>query len=49
MNEGNWVIVDAGDIIVHLFRPEVREFYSIEKMWRSPHLMDSKAPTVRTL
>lgn len=33
----NWVIVDAGDIIVHLFRPEVREFYNIEKMWQ-PHL-----------
>lgn len=30
----NWVIVDAGDIIVHLFRPEVREFYNIEKMWQ---------------
>lgn len=36
MAEGNWVIVDAGDIVVHLFRPEVREFYGIEKMWRSP-------------
>jgi ribosome-associated protein len=34
--EGNWVIVDAGDIIVHLFRPEVRDFYDIEKMWNSP-------------
>lgn len=32
----NWVIVDAGDIIVHLFRPEVREFYNIEKMWQTP-------------
>lgn len=32
----NWVIVDAGDIIVHLFKPEVREFYNIEKMWQSP-------------
>jgi len=31
----NWVILDAGDIIVHLFRPEVREFYNIEKMWQS--------------
>lgn len=33
----NWVIVDAGDIIVHLFRPEVREFYNIEKMWGLHH------------
>lgn len=32
----NWVIVDAGDIIVHLFRPEVRDYYNIEKMWRNP-------------
>lgn len=31
--QGDWVIMDAGDIIVHLFRPEVREFYNIEKMW----------------
>ncbi|WP_420818647.1 ribosome silencing factor [Paramylibacter kogurei] len=30
---GDWVLVDAGDIIVHVFRPEVREFYQIEKMW----------------
>ncbi len=31
--EANWVIVDTGDIIVHLFRPEVRSFYNLEKMW----------------
>ncbi len=31
--QGDWVIVDAGDIIIHLFRPEVREYYGIEKMW----------------
>ncbi len=29
----DWVLVDAGDVIVHVFRPEVREFYNIEKMW----------------
>jgi ribosome-associated protein len=29
----DWVVVDAGDVIVHVFRPEVREFYQIEKMW----------------
>ena len=31
--QGDWVLVDAGDVIVHLFRPEVRDFYQIEKMW----------------
>ena len=29
----DWVIVDAGDIIVHLFRPEIRDIYSLEKLW----------------
>lgn len=31
--KGDWVLIDAGDIIVHLFRAEVREFYNLEKMW----------------
>ena len=32
---GDWIVVDAGDIIVHLFRSEVREYYNLEKMWAS--------------
>lgn len=44
---GDWVVVDAGDVIVHLFRPEVRAFYNIEKMWRAGPLLElatSNAP-----
>ena len=29
----DWVVVDAGDVVVHLFRPEVRSFYNLERMW----------------
>ena len=35
-DQGDWVLIDARDVIVHVFRPEVREFYQLEKMWVSP-------------
>ncbi|PYE88043.1 ribosome-associated protein [Phyllobacterium leguminum] len=35
---GDWVLIDAGDIIIHLFHPEMREFYNIEKMWLAPDM-----------
>ena len=40
-NQCDWVLVDAGDVIVHLFRPEVREFYNIEKMWSAEFSQES--------
>jgi ribosome-associated protein len=33
LRQGDWVLIDTGSVIVHVFRPEVRAFYSIEKMW----------------
>ena len=39
----DWVLIDTGDVIVHVFRPEVRSFYSLEKMWSSPVRSATKA------
>ena len=34
-NRGDWVLIDAYDVIIHIFRPEVRDFYNLEKMWNA--------------
>lgn len=36
ISEGNWVLVDVGNVIVHIFKPEYREMYNLEKMWALP-------------
>jgi ribosome-associated protein len=38
----DWVLVDAGDVVVHLFRPEVRSFYNIEKIWTGAAAPDAR-------
>ena len=40
--QGDWVLIDSGDVIVHLFRPEIRSYYNLEKMWGSA-MLDSEA------
>ncbi|MCP1336708.1 ribosome silencing factor [Futiania mangrovi] len=36
LSQGDWALIDAGDVIVHIFRPEVRAFYDLERMWSVP-------------
>jgi len=39
MEKADWVLIDAFDVIVHIFKPEVRDFYNLEKMWQSAALL----------
>lgn len=43
LEANDWVLVDTGDIIIHIFHPEIREFYNIEKIWVTPDANDVKA------
>jgi len=46
LSQSDWVLIDAGDIIIHLFRPEVREFYNLEKMWQVDSTEDASTETI---
>ena len=43
MEQGDWVLIDAGSVLVHVFRPEVREFYKLERMWSGERPADGQS------
>ncbi len=42
----DWILIDAGDIVVHLFRPDIREFYGLEKLWGDPTQLDGTSQEI---
>lgn len=45
----DWVLIDVGDVLVHLFRPEIREFYALERLWGAPAVAASRAATGKSV
>ena len=46
VNEGEWVLLDYGDLVIHLFQPEPREFYGLERLWRDAPRLVWEEPAV---
>ena len=42
--EGKWIVIDYGDIVVHLFEPETRKYYALEELWGKGQIIDLSAP-----